>query len=310
MDQATCLWGVLSLFLFLTGASGQPDVCGSAPLNAKTKIVGGEDAIPGSWPWQCSLLRFGSHFCGGSLINDQWVLTAAHCFSSTNTGGLTVALGRDTQQLSNPNEVTRTVTRIICHPSYDEDTNDNDICLLKLSRSVSFDSYIRPVCLAGTGNAPSAGTNVWVTGWGTINSGQDLPFPQRLQEVNVPVVSRLVCDVSYTNVDITNNMLCAGRAGKDSCQGDSGGPLVLKMNGSWVLMGVVSFGIGCGLPQFPGVYTQVSRYQTWISGRTGSDTSGFMDSEGNLSSAALHLSMHLSLLLSALMALLYLHLLP
>ncbi|KAJ0000913.1 hypothetical protein NQD34_005933 [Periophthalmus magnuspinnatus] len=218
MDQATCLWGVLSLFLFLTGASGQPDVCGSAPLNAKTKIVGGEDAIPGSWPWQCSLLRFGSHFCGGSLINDQWVLTVAHCFSSTNTGGLTVALGRDTQQLSNPNEVTRTVTRIICHPSYNEGTNDNDICLLKLSRSVSFDSYIRPVCLAGTGNAPSAGTNVWVTGWGTINSGQDLPFPQRLQEVNVPVVSRLVCDVSYTNVDITNNMLCAGRAGKDSCQ--------------------------------------------------------------------------------------------
>uniref|UniRef100_A0A3B3ZUI5 Peptidase S1 domain-containing protein n=1 Tax=Periophthalmus magnuspinnatus TaxID=409849 RepID=A0A3B3ZUI5_9GOBI len=254
-------------------------VCGSAPLNAKTKIVGGEDAIPGSWPWQCSL--FGSHFCGGSLINDQQQMLTSHVCT----------------QLSNPNEVTRTVTRIICHPSYDEDTNDNDICLLKLSRSVSFDSYIRPVCLAGTGNAPSAGTNVWVTGWGTINSGQDLPFPQRLQEVNVPVVSRLVCDVSYTNVDITNNMLCAGRAGKDSCQGDSGGPLVLKMNGSWVLMGVVSFGIGCGLPQFPGVYTQVSRYQTWISGRTGSDTSGFMDSEGNLSSAALHLSMHLSLLL-------------
>ncbi|KAJ0058560.1 hypothetical protein NL108_017071 [Boleophthalmus pectinirostris] len=306
------LWGALCLLLFFTGARGQPGVCGLAPLNSKTKIVGGEDASAGSWPWQASLTKFGSHFCGGSLINDQWVLTAAHCFSSTSTSGLTVYLGRDTQQLSNLNEVSRSVSDIIRHPSYDDQTSDNDMCLLRLSRAVSFTNYIRPVCLAAAGNAPAAGTDVWVTGWGTVNSGQELPFPQRLQEVSVPVVSQSTCDANYNGQDITSNMLCAGRAGKDSCQGDSGGPLVLKINGSWVQMGVVSFGIGCGLAQYPGVYARVSRYQTWIRGHTSSNPPGFLDSNGNVSDAGAHLSTHLSLslLLMAPAALLYMHLLP
>ncbi|CAL1589115.1 unnamed protein product [Knipowitschia caucasica] len=286
----------LLLLVFVAGVAAQPNVCGQAPLNTRTRIVGGEDAAAGSWPWQASLTRSGGHFCGGSLINNRWILTAAHCFSPPSTSSLVVYLGRDTQKQSNANEVSRRVSEIINHPSYNPDTNDNDISLLRLSDTVNFTNFIQPVCLSAAGNKPSDGTSTYVTGWGTINSDVPLPFPQRLQEVSVPIVSQTSCDSRYSssNIDITDNMLCAGQEGKDSCQGDSGGPLVLKINGSWVQMGVVSFGKGCALKLFPGVYARVSRYQTWISGHV-SNTAGFINPDGSFSSGAPSLSLALTL---------------
>ncbi|KAK9534494.1 hypothetical protein VZT92_006936 [Zoarces viviparus] len=274
MEMKLLLCGVV--LLVLTGSNAQLDVCGSAPLN--TRIVGGEDAPAGTWPWQASLHTF-SHFCGGSLINDQWVLTAAHCFSSSSTSGFTVYLGRDTQQLSNANEVSRSLSEVIRHPDYDSQTNDNDIALLRLSSPVNFTDYIRPVCLAPSGSTFAAGTSCWVTGWGTIRTEIPLPFPQRLQEVQVPVVSNTQCDAVYGS--ITSNMICAGldEGGKDSCQGDSGGPLVNRDGSRWTLVGVVSFGRGCAEAGFPGVYTRVSEYQSWIN----SHTSGAAPSAGVVS---------------------------
>ncbi|XP_070704724.1 trypsin-like isoform X2 [Pempheris klunzingeri] len=205
------------VLLGLTGCYAQSDDCGIAPLN--NKIVGGEDAPAGAWPWQASLHRSGSHFCGGSLINDQWVLTAAHCFESTSTDGLIVYLGRENQQLFNLNEQSRTVSQVINHPDYDDTPNNNDVSLLQLSSPVEFTNYIRPVCLAASGSVFEAGTTTWVTGWGTIRSGVSLPFPQTLQEVSVPVVSNSKCSEAYTGI-ITSNMICAGldEGGKDSCQ--------------------------------------------------------------------------------------------
>uniref|UniRef100_I3JIS4 chymotrypsin n=1 Tax=Oreochromis niloticus TaxID=8128 RepID=I3JIS4_ORENI len=143
-------------------------VCGQAALN--TRIVGGQVAPVGSWPWQVSLQISGS-FCGGSLINSQWVLTAAHCFQTTDPSGLTVTLGRQTLQGSNPNAVSQTVTKIIPHPNYNSDTNDNDICLLQLSSSVNFNNYISPVCLAASNSTFYSGVNSWVTGWGNTEEG-------------------------------------------------------------------------------------------------------------------------------------------
>ncbi|XP_075310722.1 prostasin-like, partial [Odontesthes bonariensis] len=249
--------------------------CGQPRLNSR--IVGGQAAAEGSWPWQVSLHTSG-HFCGGSLINNQWVLSAAHCFSSNNPSGLTVFLGRQSQEGSNPNEVSRTVSQIIRHPDYVIDTSDNDIALLRLSSPVNFTNFIAPVCLAASNSTFFSGIDTWVTGWGTIGSEVPLPSPQNLMEVEVPIVGNRGCKCNYGVNAITDNMVCAGlsEGGKDSCQGDSGGPLVSKQGGRWIQAGIVSFGRGCALPDFPGVYARVSRYETWINSQITSNQPGFI----------------------------------
>ncbi|XP_062264293.1 trypsin-like [Platichthys flesus] len=284
MEGKMLICSVLLLVFLVSGNNAQLDVCGTAPLN--TKIVGGDDAPAGSWPWQVSLHRSSRHFCGGSLINNQWILTAAHCFASTSTSGLVVYLGRDSQQGLNLNEQSRGVSQVVKHPGYNDVTSDNDITLLKLSSTVNFTNYIRPVCLAANGSDFQTGTACWVTGWGTIRSDVSLPSPGRLQEVSVPVVSQNSCRQAYPT--LTSNMICAGltEGGKDSCQGDSGGPLVSKNASKWVLGGVVSFGIGCAQPNFPGVYARVSEYEAWIKSQISSNQPGFVTFIGNAVSAS------------------------
>uniref|UniRef100_A0AAY4CGD0 Peptidase S1 domain-containing protein n=2 Tax=Denticeps clupeoides TaxID=299321 RepID=A0AAY4CGD0_9TELE len=275
--------GLRKVFAFLFTAVAlteeclaQADVCGVAPLN--TKIVGGVDASAGAWPWQASLQQSSGHFCGGTLINKDFVLTAAHCFSSTSPVGLVVYLGRQSQLLSNPNEVGVAVSHIIKHPAYDPRTNDNDITLLRLSSSVTFTDYVRPVCLASSDSTYGSKVSYWITGWGNINSGVSLPAPENLQEVRAPLVESSACQSAYAQqaISITNNMLCAGQGGKDSCQGDSGGPMVNHNGTQWIQVGVVSFGIGCGLSEYPGIYTKVANYQSWILSYTASDPPGFL----------------------------------
>ncbi|XP_054454414.1 LOW QUALITY PROTEIN: uncharacterized protein LOC129091022 [Anoplopoma fimbria] len=252
------------------------ELCGITPLN--TKIVGGEDAPVGSWPWQVSLQGFGSHVCGGSLINREWVMSAAHCFFSTSTSGWQISLGRQNLQGNNPNEVSRTVARIILHPNYDSDTSNNDIALLKLSSPVKFTDYIRPVCLAASDSVLNNGTDSWVTGWGAVEEGVSLPFPETLQEVEVPVLGNRQCNCLNGVGTVTDNMICAGvlAGGKDSCQGDSGGPMVNQQGSVWVQSGIVSFGFGCARPNLPGVYSRVSSYQSWINSHISSDKPGFV----------------------------------
>uniref|UniRef100_A0A3P9P3N4 chymotrypsin n=1 Tax=Poecilia reticulata TaxID=8081 RepID=A0A3P9P3N4_POERE len=134
--------------------------CGQPALN--TRIVGGAEAPQGSWPWQVSL-ETSSHFCGGSLISSEWVLTAGHCSAK-------LVLGLQSLTGTNPNKVTRTVAQVIRHPSFSISTLDNDIALIKLSSAVTFNSYISPVCLAAADSSFYSGVDSWVTGWGNIGS--------------------------------------------------------------------------------------------------------------------------------------------
>uniref|UniRef100_A0A8C1YFE2 Peptidase S1 domain-containing protein n=1 Tax=Cyprinus carpio TaxID=7962 RepID=A0A8C1YFE2_CYPCA len=251
-------------------------VCGQAPLN--NRIVGGVDAFEGSWPWQVSLhsSNFGGHFCGGSLINSEWVLTAAHCLP--NASNLLVYLGKRTQQGVNTYEISRNVISIIVHPSYNSQTSDNDIALIHLSSTVTFNDYIKPVCLAAQNSAFPSGTSSWITGWGDVQAGVSLPAPGILQETMVPVVDNVQCNTLLGSGSVTSNMMCAGliEGGKDTCQGDSGGPMVSKQCSVWVQSGITSWGYGCAEPNAPGVYTRVSQYQSWITNNIGQNLPGFI----------------------------------
>ncbi|XP_051770091.1 testisin-like isoform X5 [Ctenopharyngodon idella] len=199
-------------------------------------------------------------------------------FLSFSIFSLTVVLGRQTQNGFNLNEVSKNVKLIIKHPSYNRHTNNNDIALLKLSSPVTFTDYISPVCLAADGSVFNNGTDSWITGWGNISRRESLPSPNVLQEVEVPVIGNRQCNCLYRVGNITDNMICAGLlgGGKDSCQGDSGGPMVSNQSSVWVQSGIVSFGIGCARPEYPGVYTRVSRYQEWITSFMCSDPPGFV----------------------------------
>ncbi|XP_045899464.1 transmembrane protease serine 9-like [Micropterus dolomieu] len=272
---------VAALLTLLTQeCHSQLSVCGQPALN--TKIVGGQVASAGSWPWQASLRNSGSHFCGGSLINNQWVLTAAHCFYSpgVSTSTLVVSLGLQSLQGSNPNQVSRTVSQIIVHPNFNAVTFDNDICLLKLSSPVTFTAYILPVCLAATGSTFYKGTLSWSTGWGNVGTGVSPPFPQNLMEVQKPIVGNRECNCNYRVGAITDNVICAGltAGGKGICHGDGGGPLVSKQGSRWIQAGIVTFtsSKGCAQPNIPSGYTRVSQYQSWINSQITSNQPGFI----------------------------------
>nr|XP_016851672.1 PREDICTED: serine protease 27 isoform X1 [Anolis carolinensis] len=248
-------------------------VCGRpAALN---RNVGGEDSIEGEWPWQASVRKMGKHICGGALITHEWVVTAAHCFRPDDDPyQYTVMLGANKLENSQPQKQSIGVGNIIRNPRYAGEATSGDIALVRLIRPVRFTNYIIPICVPTANVEFPPGMKCWVTGWGDISEGQDLPSPKKLQKLQVPIIDTQTCRRLY-NIDmgqslprkqIQNDMMCAGYAEgmKDTCKGDSGGPLMCKINREWLLAGIVSWGEGCAERNRPGVYIRLTSYQDWI----------------------------------------------
>ncbi|XP_028286333.1 mast cell tryptase [Parambassis ranga] len=273
-------WAVWSLLLcvILTEQGSNAQDCGVAPLN--TRIVGGENATAGSWPWQVSihLKDFNAHICGGTLISNQWVLTAAHCILTKTTSAWTLYLGRETQSGPNNNEVKSAVSEIIMHPKYNDTLFNNDIALMKLSSPVAFSNYIKPICLAANSSQFHNSTSCWATGWGRIGKDVSLPASYALQQVKIPVIGNKQCTCSYASIEanITGNMICAGQEHKGACQGDSGGPLQCKQGSVWIQAGITSYGIPCATAGIPEVYARVSQFQTWVTDQVAGANVGFV----------------------------------
>merc|ERR1719223_1746368 len=216
--------------------------CGRG-TSSVSKIVGGSIARSGDWGWQVAFKIFGSLACGGSIININWIVTAAHCIVYGNTASYySVELGINNRDAPDTWSLSRKIKKVIVHESYSDTQLINDIALVKMEYSVQFDTSnykITPVCIPD-GSEDYANRDGWVTGYGTLYSGGSVS--KRLRQV------------------------CAGVSGlgRDTCQGDSGGPLVVKSrtDGRWHLVGLTSYGPNpCGEG---GVYTRLSGFQNWI----------------------------------------------
>ncbi|XP_060489305.1 serine protease 1 [Panthera onca] len=235
------------IFLALLGAAV------AFPVDDDDKIVGGYTCPRNSVPYQVSL-NSGYHFCGGSLINSLWVVSAAHCYKSR----IQVRLGEHNIAVSEGSEQFINSAKVIRHPRYNANTIDNDIMLIKLSSPATLNSRVSAISLPRS-CAPS-GSQCLISGWGNVQSfGEN--YPDVLQCLKAPILTDSACRKAYPG-QITSNMICLGflEGGKDSCQGDSGGPVVCNNQ----LQGIVSWGVGCAQRGKPGVYTKVCNYVSWI----------------------------------------------
>jgi secreted trypsin-like serine protease len=236
------------------------------------RILGGSDTTIDKHPWQVGLVaariadNARGQFCGGTAIGGAWVLTAAHC---VNRG----TLPADIQLLVGTASLITGGTRlgaaeIFVNPSYDRFSNDSDIALVHAAGNLATTTIAG---LSAADTDPPDGASVTVTGWGAIAANNGIGSPV-LQEATVQYIARDTCNTpAEYNGKVTSNMLCAGVpiGGVDACRKDSGGPAVATVGTSKKVIGVVSWGDGCGKPNKPGVYTRTSQFAAWVNTTTG-----------------------------------------
>lgn len=256
------------------------------------RVVGGQAADIGEWPWQVALISPSkvttgpnyskAQFCGGALIAERWVLTAAHCLVVNGqiipAQSVNIVAGLNNLQTPEATHQQVAVQAVYVYPNYqDSQALINDIALLYLAESIQAGNNKAFIALPEQGNQTlvNPGSFVTVTGWGsTVGYEPDETkppiYPPNLQEVSVPVISNASCNQAYDGT-ITGSMLCASpqQGGRDACQGDSGGPLAAANGNQWQQVGVVSFGYGCASTKYPGVYARVSEFVDWIERYTG-----------------------------------------
>ncbi|KAH6629322.1 trypsin [Boeremia exigua] len=227
------------------------------------QIVGGTVAKAGDYPFMVSMQIDGFHFCGGSLLDSTTVLTAAHCVEYQSPEETTVRAGSLNRTSGG---VVVPALSLHMHPEYNPSITDNDYAIIKLAAPIETSSTIGYATIAAAGTDPEAGIVATTAGWGNTRNATESNV--LLRKVEVPIVSREECIANYLAdtppKTVTDNMVCAAviGGGKDSCQGDSGGPLTDASTGA--VIGIVSWGTGCALPNFPGVYARVSTGRDFI----------------------------------------------
>ncbi|XP_027740936.1 neurotrypsin-like isoform X2 [Empidonax traillii] len=252
-------------------------VCGMRLLHRRKKrIIGGNKSLRGSWPWQASLRLKGFRrdtrlLCGATLISSCWVVTAAHCFKrfGVDVRHYLLRVGDYHTGVKDEFERELPVERIVLHRNYWAGSNDNDIALVRVrgreGHCLSFNRHVLPVCLPDRKERSDINRQACIiSGWGDTGKS----YSRTLLQGVVPLLPREDCEVRYGQ-KFTNRMICAGNLSEDkrvdSCQGDSGGPLMCqRSNGRWIILGITSWGYGCGRKDSPGVYTKVSKFVPWI----------------------------------------------
>ncbi|XP_040067950.1 chymotrypsin-like protease CTRL-1 [Ixodes scapularis] len=254
--------GLIVVLLAVPAWALQKDQCGNPAikpaLDVEDRIYGGSVAVPGSWPWQAQVYA-GRHICGGTLISDQHVLTAAHCVWNLSPSTFTVYLGSHHRWQSGASEVHAPVKEMCVHPAWHRSKAPGeapDIAIIKLKRKVNMTRTIQPVCLPNQGEQLTTGSKLYVTGWGEVGGGRSA---QELKQVMVSAISHQEC--RRFRHRIIPQAFCGGHQYGSTCGGDSGSPVVHFANGQWSLHGIVSAGPRvCGTRLGPHIFTRVSAY--------------------------------------------------
>ncbi|XP_059507533.1 chymotrypsinogen 2-like [Stegostoma tigrinum] len=249
---------LLSCFAFIGFSYGCGTPAISPVVTGYARIVNGEEAVPGSWPWQVSLQTdSGWHFCGGSLINENWVVTAAHC--EVSTADFVIVGAHDKSLTTELSQKSMSIAKVVTHPKWNPYYINYDVAVVKLASPAQFNRHVSSVCLAAVADYFPAGMKCVTTGWGRTPPER----PDTLQQAALPLLTNAQCKQYWGN-KITDIMICAGASGASSCMGDSGGPLVCQKDNVWNLVGIVSWGSSSCSTYVPGVYARVTELRGWI----------------------------------------------
>lgn len=254
-----------------TGCVDDPEAAEKSGVEEQA-IVGGTNTTIAEHPWQIALTtNAGNQFCGGSILNSQWVLTAQHCFSD-GSSDLRVVAGITQQNQQSTGQI-RAIDAVVTFPGFTSVDNGADVALLHLATPLDLSgpnakaiAMLKPTEAAA--GATNPGVLSTVTGWGLLSDGG--LSPNALQKVDIPLISNAQAQAAYgpQGLTITAEQIAATAPGRDACQDDGGGPLSVSVGGVRKLAGVISWGIGCANPTFPGVYSRVSVFQPFLADRS------------------------------------------